>query len=715
MRRIHWYSLLMLMLVAGPSSAIQLRWSTGTTDLTFTSATRCTLIVQADATQQQLPGNWGLLWVTDGCDIRPLALDARAACEADIAQVAGVEAPTLPADMAGNVTTAHFCSAGGVGPAAQYVFDLPAAARGRLKVVAIDPADPDSSRIIQSPEATFNGGVPNPFPPAILRAVTVHRSTEFRLKAVGAGLAATRAPTLAAPDGSWQVPLSIGSQGDSAITATAPLAANVPSCVIQVGAQDGGVAVASVPADPPPPPLQPAGSSAACFRLYEEAYEGHDPNLILPRDFAFIPGGWTPSGAWTFHLLYGRLNQYLAGPNTEKNFGHVVSNDLANWQFPRSAAADTAAFSTHPGGFDSFHVWAPSVVRKGLTYYMFYTGVDDNNVQRIGLTTSTDLLGWTQGSSVLDAAVLAQQQNPPPWVDPAPGPPYGGKAQLRDPFVMEDPAAPGDWLMYFATVASAYTPEMVVGVARSHGNFESWEESFPLWNTHHSWLNPTNHGGPYVVESPHAFQRDGKWWLLSTVNNDSVWAASNSSSPIDTLSAGLGWTPAEKLSSLVPVDQGNVANYFHASEYLQISAINDIEFLAGWNDAQPGILYTQMKPPPPHDPPLLFSMDCPSAAGVGEGDRLVTSPRLLLTGLRPARGWVGMRIELPGRMRAHLAVYDILGRRMRTLLDGDIPAGTTELSWDGRDQTGARVGSGIYFASLTTEGIRRSVRVPLIR
>jgi len=66
-------------------------------------------------------------------------------------------------------------------------------------------------------------------------------------------------------------------------------------------------------------------------------------------------------------------------------------------------------------------------------------------------------------------------------------------------------------------------------------------------------------------------------------------------------------------------------------------------------------------------------------------------------------------------MRVRLAVYDVMGRRVRTITDGELPAGGTEVRWDGRDANGTKVGSGVYFASLTAAGTRKSVRVPLIR
>jgi flagellar hook assembly protein FlgD len=40
--------------------------------------------------------------------------------------------------------------------------------------------------------------------------------------------------------------------------------------------------------------------------------------------------------------------------------------------------------------------------------------------------------------------------------------------------------------------------------------------------------------------------------------------------------------------------------------------------------------------------------------------------------------------------------FDILGRRVRTLVDADQPAGRYAVPWDGRDDHGRAVASGIY-------------------
>jgi hypothetical protein len=47
--------------------------------------------------------------------------------------------------------------------------------------------------------------------------------------------------------------------------------------------------------------------------------------------------------------------------------------------------------------------------------------------------------------------------------------------------------------------------------------------------------------------------------------------------------------------------------------------------------------------------------------------------------------------------RTTLRFYDVRGRAVRTLVDGVVPPGKYQVTWDGKDDQGARVGSGVYF------------------
>ena len=47
-----------------------------------------------------------------------------------------------------------------------------------------------------------------------------------------------------------------------------------------------------------------------------------------------------------------------------------------------------------------------------------------------------------------------------------------------------------------------------------------------------------------------------------------------------------------------------------------------------------------------------------------------------------------------------LVIYNVLGQQVKTLVDMPHSAGRYEVTWDGRDNAGSIVGSGIYFYRL---------------
>jgi Tol biopolymer transport system component len=65
-----------------------------------------------------------------------------------------------------------------------------------------------------------------------------------------------------------------------------------------------------------------------------------------------------------------------------------------------------------------------------------------------------------------------------------------------------------------------------------------------------------------------------------------------------------------------------------------------------------------------------------------------------------------IRFELPVRARVRLEVFDLLGRRIRVLSDGEFDAGYQSAGWDGKDRSGSVVGPGIYLYRMTAPGFR---------
>ena len=74
-----------------------------------------------------------------------------------------------------------------------------------------------------------------------------------------------------------------------------------------------------------------------------------------------------------------------------------------------------------------------------------------------------------------------------------------------------------------------------------------------------------------------------------------------------------------------------------------------------------------------------------------------------------------MVIDVPQSSgRIELALFDIGGRRVRTLVNGALAAGRHTIAWDGRGQSGEKLAPGVYIARLEGAGQRWTRRVTLI-
>ena len=89
--------------------------------------------------------------------------------------------------------------------------------------------------------------------------------------------------------------------------------------------------------------------------------------------------------------------------------------------------------------------------------------------------------------------------------------------------------------------------------------------------------------------------------------------------------------------------------------------------------------------------------------------------RLLPNFPNPFNPETALRVELPRAGRVALEVYDAAGQRVRSLVDGWLPAGVHTFTWDGRDTQGRELGSGVYLARLKAGGAEDLRKMLLLR
>ena len=70
---------------------------------------------------------------------------------------------------------------------------------------------------------------------------------------------------------------------------------------------------------------------------------------------------------------------------------------------------------------------------------------------------------------------------------------------------------------------------------------------------------------------------------------------------------------------------------------------------------------------------------------------------------------------LPMGIKVNLEIYDLLGQRVRTLVDGYQEAGNKTVIWDGSDETGQKVSSGIYFYKMQAGDFVETKKMSLMK
>ncbi|MFH1374079.1 MAG: FlgD immunoglobulin-like domain containing protein, partial [bacterium] len=71
--------------------------------------------------------------------------------------------------------------------------------------------------------------------------------------------------------------------------------------------------------------------------------------------------------------------------------------------------------------------------------------------------------------------------------------------------------------------------------------------------------------------------------------------------------------------------------------------------------------------------------------------------------------------SLSERSHVEIAIFNLLGQKVRTVVDQSKQAGQYQTEWDGRDESGQPVASGVYFSSMKTGNSVTSRKMLLLK
>ncbi len=130
--------------------------------------------------------------------------------------------------------------------------------------------------------------------------------------------------------------------------------------------------------------------------------------------------------------------------------------------------------------------------------------------------------------------------------------------------------------------------------------------------------------------------------------------------------------------------------------------------LGNWHTGQPnpGNASAVSNPGDPNSMPLVASVSDVNLPG---------EYKLLNNYPNPFNPSTRIAFEIPQPELVTLKVYNINGELIRNIMEGNLPAGHFESVWNGKDNSGKEVSSGVYIYRLTAGKFDKSARMLLLK
>jgi hypothetical protein len=112
---------------------------------------------------------------------------------------------------------------------------------------------------------------------------------------------------------------------------------------------------------------------------------------------------------------------------------------------------------------------------------------------------------------------------------------------------------------------------------------------------------------------------------------------------------------------------------------------------------------------------LQFRVDAPTASDPSDPGSLPNRFALQQNHPNPFNAATTIAFTLERADRVRLVIYDLLGRRVKTIMDEDLSSGSHTAAWDGKDDYGADVTTGVYFYRLTAGNQVSSRKMVLLK
>ena len=181
----------------------------------------------------------------------------------------------------------------------------------------------------------------------------------------------------------------------------------------------------------------------------------------------------------------------------------------------------------------------------------------------------------------------------------------------------------------------------------------------------------------------------------------------------DTLHNNPQFVSQDMYAAKVEPHVGGEWRLFFYEDFEEIGAFEGQNFQPGQHE-----LSVPYDPQLPIYPEVEYAiMICPTSTAVEEeeGGSTPKDFELHQNYPNPFNNQTVIKFNLRRPTNVSLAIYNILGQKVRTLVEGRSNAGSQTVSWDGKDERGNDLSSGIYFYRLNAGEMSQTKRLVLLK
>jgi hypothetical protein len=235
------------------------------------------------------------------------------------------------------------------------------------------------------------------------------------------------------------------------------------------------------------------------------------------------------------------------------------------------------------------------------------------------------------------------------------------------------------------------------------------------------WTDNTAYGNPFSwtdgTPEPTGTNEENSWWMAGVGNGFEITAPVSSSERVLSFYAGIWYST---MGLTVSIDGEVLANLTSTDRILDAADGNVDQYTVTYSGTEGSVLKVEWLIL--EDPADVWGNGPLRAVTLREGalstDGSDIVPNLYSLGQNypnPFNPTTTFDFTLEAAGSVNMAVYDLAGHKVRTLVDASMGPGAHSVTWDGRDDAGIQMSAGVYFYRMSAGTISLTKKMMLMK